>query len=464
MSALTALLSAAGSAQYAADVSALHIKDGRSAIAEALPISDVAAGAYGALALAAADLQAARGGRVLTPVVDRRLAGLAMAGNEYLRIENAPPNAWDPITGYYQCGDGGYVYLHANFPHHRDGLFRVFNAHDRDAMEATLKRWNAPDAEETAQRAGLCCIMLRDRQTWEAHPHRAALSQMPVIAMSDLAEGTRGLDAGAAPSLPLSGVRVLDLSRVIAGPMAGRALAELGADVLRISAPDLPHIPPLIVDTGFNKRAAFADLTTADGRATLTRLIADADVVIDGFRPGALAAKGFGAADIAALNPDISVVTLSAFADVGPWAGRRGYDSYVQGAVGLTAPEKAGDAPVRLACQPLDYLTGCLSAFAAVVMLLNRAQTGGGARMAELSLARTAMWLWDMADEIGPEKDIPARNTTWEEAESEGFLRHLDSDLGAVTSLAPPFGFVEDRLTWRAPQPLGSSAPEWMAR
>lgn len=460
MSALTALHSVADAAGYAANTSALAIKDGPSAIAEALPISDVAAGAYGALAVAAAELHHARGGTPLTPQVDRRLAGLAMAGNEYLRIGNEAPASWDPITGYYRCGDGGYVYLHANFPHHRDGLFRVFDAHDRRAMEATLRRWSAADAEETAQQAGLCCIMLRDRKTWEAHPQRAALAQMPVIALSHLSYGKGALSP--AGDLPLSGVRVLDLSRVIAGPMAGRALAELGADVLRIAAPDLPHIPPLIVDTGFNKRSAFADLTTAEGRRILTGLVAEADVVIDGFRPDALANKGFSSTDIAAINPNISIITLSAFAKVGPWAGRRGYDSYVQGAVGLTAPETPGEPPVRLACQPLDYLTGCLSAFAGVAMLIERVKAGGGARMAELSLARTAMWLWDMADEIGPEMSPPDSNPSWDQANAEGFIRHLSSDaFGEIASLAPPFGFTENTLPWHAPEPLGASQPVW---
>lgn len=461
MNALVSLSSATKAAEYKADVSALSIKSGQSAIAEALPISDVSAGAYGALVVAAAELQALRGGPKLSPIVDRRLAGLAMAGNEYLRIDGEAPASWDPITGYYQCGDGGYVYLHANFPHHRDGLFRVFEATDRPTMESTLRRWTAPEAEETAQLAGLCCIMLRDRKTWETHPQRAALVQMPVIAMSGLGAGTHALPSGG--DLPLSGLRVLDLSRVIAGPMAGRALAELGADVLRISAPDLPHIPPLIIDTGFNKRSAFSDLTTEAGRCTLADLIATADVVIDGFRPRALANKGFSAADIAAINPNVSLVMLSAFADVGPWAGRRGYDSYVQGAVGLTAPKVAGQPPVRLACQPLDYLTGCLSAFSAVVMLIERAKAQGGARMAELSLARTAMWLWEMADEMGPEATPPTRNPTWDEADGEGFIRHLNAPaFGEVSSLAPPFGFLENNLPWHAPEPLGSSAPIWL--
>ncbi len=444
------------------DPAGLEIIDGPSAIASALPVSDIAAASYGALALAAADLARLRNGRHLTPFADRRLAGLALAGNEYLTVDGTAPATWDPLTGYYLCGDGGYVYLHANFPHHRDGLLAVFEtANDRESMTKALSGWRAAEAEEAAQHRGLCCIMLRDRATWLQHGQFAALSAVPPVAIT--ASGLAQIaPLRPAPGLrPLSGLRVLDLSRVIAGPMAGRALGELGADVLRISAPDLPHIAPLVIDTGFNKRAAHADLRTDEGCAALRALIRDADVLIDGFRPGALDAKGFGTAALTALNPDLVVVTLSAFGDAGPWGGRRGYDSYVQAGIGLTAPDRPGDRPVRLACQPLDYLTGCLSAYGAVRALCARALGGGGA-VVETSLARTGMWLWDMADRIGPEPSPPDRNPTRAEAEAAGYLRFMDTAFGHVGSLAPPYGFREQAADWRSPpHPLGSDPAEW---
>lgn len=457
----TVVASLAASTDWSPDLSRLKLRNGPAAIAADLPVSDIAAGAYGALALAAAELAAARGGSAPTPLVDRRGAGLALAGNEYLTVDGAAPATWGAITGYYRTGDGRHVYLHGNFDHQRDGLLSVFGvADDRAAMAEALLGWTAAEAEDAAQTQGFCCIMHRSRAAWEAHPQCAALAAGPVVAI------TPGAEAAAAPLRavtgdgPLSGLRVLDLSRIIAGPMGGRALAELGADVIRISAPDLPFVEGVVIDTGFGKRNAYADLRTADGRATLAALAQEAEVVIDGFRPGALAAKGFDVGDLRRLNPDLVVVELSAFSDVGPWAGRRGYDTYVQAATGFAAIGPDG-APRRLACQPLDYLTGCFVAFAAIRLLIRRA-AGGGGGSAELSLARTAIWLWEMADALGPETASPARNATRDDVEAEGRLRRMESAFGVLSALAPPYGFEERPARWDRPSGrLGADPARW---
>ena len=457
----TALASILREVGWRADARKLEIVDGPAAVASPLPIADISTGAYGALALAAAEYGAMRG-LPLTPRVNRRLAGLANAGNEYLTIDNVPPKTWGNITGYYRCKDGGSVYCHGIFPHLRDGLLELFGAEDaRASMAARLAQWTADEAESAGQGRGLCVMKLRTRAEWEAHPQRAALAEMPLIRTAPLAAKAAPQPPSQGAETPLSGVRVLDFTRVIAGPMAGRALAELGADVMRISGPGLPFIEPLLVDTGFGKRNAEVDLGTETGREALRALIADADVLIDGYRPGALAAKGFGGEDLASLNPGLIHVRISAFSDVGPWAGRRGYDSYVQSGVGLTAPEDPADAPVRLPCQPLDYLTGCLSAFGAVLGLIRRAKTGCG-QVAEMSLARTAMWIWEMADELGPERSPPLRNPTIAEAADEGFIRRMKTGFGDAGSLAPPYGFAEMEATWAsAPTRLGAHPPVW---
>ncbi|MEX2520128.1 MAG: CoA transferase [Paracoccaceae bacterium] len=436
----------------------LEIKDGPAAIASALPISDIAAGAYGALALAAAALHAGRGGGALRPFIDRRRAGLAMVGNEYLAVNGAAPESWDPLTGYYRCADG-WLYLHANFPHLRDGLLAFFGAEaTRAALGRRLQGWSAAEAEEKAQARGLCVMRLRAPTEWEAHPQRAALGALPLIAMRSGGHAApRRPRAGA---LPLSGFRVLDLSRVIAGPMAGRALSELGADVLRISGPHLPFVEPLLIDTGFGKRNAHIDLRDEAGRDTLRALIKDADVMIDAYRPGALAARGFGPVEARALNPGLVHIGISAFGAVGPWAGRRGYDSYVQAGAGFTAQTGPGATPVRLACQPLDYLTGCLGAFAAVIGLIRRADGAGVA--ASLSLARTAIWLREMAEALGPDPSPPARNPSRDEVEAEGALFGTESDFGAVRALAPPYGFNDAPLRLAPPRRLGADTPAWL--
>jgi len=436
----------------------LVIRDDVAGVFGALPVSDMAAAAYGALAMAASDLHLARGGQRLTPFVDRRHAGIALTGNDYVRIDGETPDKWGEVTGYFRCRDGEYVYLHGQFPHLKQGLLDLFGVEeDRGQMGAAVARWASDVAETEGQARGLCVLKVRERAEWAAHDQFAALSRKSLIELSRFG-APKPLPP--ADALPLSGVRVLDLSRVIAGPMAGRALAELGADVIRISAPDLPNLEPLVIDTGFGKRAAFADLRTDEGRAALRGLIADADILIDGFRPGALAAKGFSADAMTGANPSLTIIDLSAFSDVGPWAGRRGYDSYVQAGIGLTAPEIRGEAPGRLSTQPLDYLAGALCAFGGVLSLLSR--PANGPRHVEMSLARTGMWVWEMADALPPETSPPTGNASFEALKADGLIRRLTSDFGEVEALATPYGFNGKIIEWGGPpRRLGSSEPTW---
>lgn len=454
-----ALSSILSSADWTPSRNDLVIRDNPAGVFGDLPVSDMAAAGYGALALAAADLHQARDGPRLTPFVDRRHAGIALTGNDYVRIDGETPDKWGAITGYFRCRDGAFVYLHGQFPHLRDGLLNLFGVEeDRVKMAEAVAKWSSDDAEAQGQARGLCVIKVRDRTEWETHDQFAALSQKPLVDLS-LQGATKALPPAGA--LPLSGIRVLDLSRVIAGPMAGRALAELGADVIRISGPDLPNLEPLVIDTGFGKRAAFADIRTDEGRAALSRLIQDADILIDGFRPGALAAKGFSTENMISANPSLTIIDLSAFSNVGPWAGRRGYDSYVQAGMGLTSPLIKGEAPGRLSTQPLDYLAGALCAFGGVLSLLSRA--AAGPRHVEMSLARTGMWVWEMADALPAEPSPPTENASFEALKADGLIRKMSSDFGQVEALAAPYGFDGGIVEWSGPpHRLGSSAPVWL--
>ena len=212
-----------------------------------------------------------------------------------------------------------------------------------------------------------------------------------------------------------------------------------------------------MINTGFGKRSAFCDLRTDEGKATLCSLIEQADVLIDGYRPGALAAKGFGLADLQALNPNLVYLTLSAVGEKGPWAGRRGYDTYIQCATGLS--QDGPDGPSRLPCQPLDYLSGYLGAASAMVALRRRMLEGGFWR-AELALARTAMWVWEMTDLLEPETDPPAANPTLEDVAS--IVAEMESEFGHLRAMLPAVGLSETPPKWRSsPLPLGSNAPRW---
>ncbi len=423
-----------------------------------MPIADMAAGAQGLVGLASAELHRARGGPAQRVSVDRWAASLSMTASQYLTVNGSKPVGWDPLTGYFATADG-WVYLHCQFPHLRDRLLEAFGwPNDAEVVKAALAVMPSQEIEDRAAEAGVCAIARRDRTTWETHPQAKVLAKQPVVKVDRLAGApsglVRNLETGAAP---LEGIRVLDLSRVIAGPMIGRTLAEHGAEVLRVGAEHLPSFEGLVINTGFGKRAAYCDLREPSGREALNALIRDADILTDGYRPGALAGHGFGQETLQMVNPNLIYVTLSAFGETGPWGGRRGYDTYVQCATGLS--QDGPDGPTRLPCQPLDYLSGYLGAASAMVALRRRMTEGGFWRV-EVALARTAMWVWEMTDLLGPEANPPFANPTLEEAAS--VLLDMESEFGQLRAMRPAVSLSVTPPYWRsAPKPLGSGVAVW---
>jgi crotonobetainyl-CoA:carnitine CoA-transferase CaiB-like acyl-CoA transferase len=244
--------------------------------------------------------------------------------------------------------------------------------------------------------------MIRSPDEWRAHPQADAIASLPLFEMDWMSvTPAQPLPVVQEGRRPLAGVRVLDLSRVIAGPLAGRALAQHGAEVLAVSAAHLPNIPVLVIDNGRGKRATQLDLRVPAERARLRELIRGADIFLHAYRPGALAALGFSSAELQALRPGIVEVSLCAYSHAGPWATRRGFDSLVQSATGIAWEEgqagRAGQAadsaqPGKLPCQALDHATGYLAAFGAMAALRRRAIHGGGWRV-RVSLAQTGHWL-----------------------------------------------------------------------
>jgi crotonobetainyl-CoA:carnitine CoA-transferase CaiB-like acyl-CoA transferase len=307
--------------------------------------------------------------------VDMRHAATEFHSERWMRVDGAPPaESWDKVAGTYPCGDGRYVRLHTNFPHQRDGILRLLGcAHDREAVGAALRNWQAFALEDAAAASGLCVFAMRSFAEWDAHPQGRAVQAEPLIGFERIGDAPpRPLPPAARP---LAGVRVLDLTRVIAGPVAGRTLAAHGADVLLITAPHLYNMPALVIDTGRGKRSAQLDLRDPAARDTLRGLLAEADVMVQGYRPGAIAARGFGPAEAAAARPGIVYVSLCAWGHSGPWRDRRGFDSLVQTASGLNAAEAeaAGQsAPKPLPVQALDHAAGNLLALGALAGLHRR--------------------------------------------------------------------------------------------
>lgn len=329
-----------------------------------------------------------------------RHAALEFTGR--FALDGVAPKLWDKLAGLYPC-KSGWVRLHTNFAHHRDGVLRLLGLAEgadteRAAVARALEGWDALTFEQAATDTGLVVAALRSFDEWDAHPQSSALAAQPLVAVERIGDAPPlpwpGLPAR---SRPLVGLRVLELTRILAGPFCGRLLAAYGADVLLVNAPHLPNIEA-IAETSRGKLSALADLRTSAGRDALRAMLREAEVFVDGYRPGALAALGFGAEAVAAARPGIVVVSLSAYGETGPWAGKRGFDSLVQTAAGFNhaEAEAAGDSqPRALPMQALDMASGALMAFGAQAALLRQQRDGGSWRV-RVSLARTAQWLREL--------------------------------------------------------------------
>jgi crotonobetainyl-CoA:carnitine CoA-transferase CaiB-like acyl-CoA transferase len=425
----------------------------------------VAAAAQASIAaagLAAAEIWKQRGGERQGVSVDMRHAVVECRSERYLRVNGEPPPpAWDAIAGVYRTGDQRFVRLHTNFPHHRAAVCKVLNCKgERDAVQATLMQWEGQAFETAAYAAGGVVAMMRSHQEWSELPQAKALAVLPPVIIEKIGEAPpKPWPAGARP---LEGLRVLDLSRVIAGPVAGRALAAHGADVMLVSGADLPAIPWLTIDTGRGKFSCFLDLKSDEGRSRFRALLQDADIFSQGYRPQALSSLGFSAEEAAAISPGIIAVSLSAYGHLGPWATRRGFDSLVQTATGFNHAEgqAAGvDGPKELPAQMLDHATGYLMAFGAMMAKARQAREGGSWHV-RVSLAQTGRWLWGLGRLVDglttPDLAVDAVQPFMEGA-SSGFGPLRAVSHAAILSKTPAF--------WSRPaMPLGSHAPQWPHR
>ena len=420
-------------------------------------VGTAAVATIAATGLAAAAIHQARGGPAQAVAVDMAHALAEFHSERHMHVPGFEAHEWDAIAGLYRCGDGRWIRLHTNHEHHREAVLRELGcANDRDAVAAALSGWQAEAAETAIYAAGGVATMKRSLDEWSAHPQGQAVATLPPLLIERIG------DAPPTPlppvgARPLDGIRVLDLTKVIAGPVAGRTLAAHGADVLHVSAAHLPALPALAMDTGRGKRTTFIDLRDAGQRATLRGLAAGADVFLQGYRPGAIAGHGFAPRDLAGLKPGIVCVSLSAWGHLGPWAGRRGFDSLVQNANGINDAERiaAGeDRPRPLPCQALDHASGYLLALGAMAALLKRAQDGGS-WLVRVSLAGTGEWIKRLGRIEG---GLAAPGI----ADVAPFLEDSDSGFGRMTAVRHGAILSETPAHWALPSvPLGSHPAAW---
>jgi crotonobetainyl-CoA:carnitine CoA-transferase CaiB-like acyl-CoA transferase len=424
----------------------------------------VAAAAQAAIAatgLAAAQIWKLRSGQSQQVAVDMRHAVAECRSERYLRVDGKPPPpAWDVIAGIYKTGDGRFVRLHTNFAHHRAAVCQVLKCTpERELVQAALMGWDAEAFETAAYAAGGVVAMMRSHDEWSKLAQGKAIGSLPTISIEKIGEAPpKPWSDG---DRPLAGVRVLDLSRVIAGPVAGRALAAHGADVLLISGPDLPAIPWLTIDTGRGKLTSFIDLKSEQGRQTLRDLLAQADIFSQGYRPRSLAKLGFSPEDAARLSPGIVYVSLSAYGQAGPWAERRGFDSLVQTATGFNHAEgeAAGiAAPKELPAQMLDHATGYLMAFGAMMAKARQSREGGSWHV-RVSLAQTGRWLWNLGR-------LPDGLKT-EDLKADAvlpFVEDAPSGFGPLRSVSHSAVLSKTPARWVRPaMPLGTHPAQWPA-
>jgi crotonobetainyl-CoA:carnitine CoA-transferase CaiB-like acyl-CoA transferase len=417
-----------------------------------LPVRELARACVEACARAAAELGARRAGLGEVPAVrvDDGAVATAFVSERHLLINGRAPVNFAPLSRFWRTADG-WVRTHANYPHHRERLLKVMGP--PDTLEAAFAGRSALEVEEAVYAAGGLAVALRTPQEWAAHPQALEVAARPLVERGrlDSARARAFTPLDGAPLLPAAGVRVLDLTRVIAGPVATRTLALLGADVLRLDTPRLPELPDQHADTGFGKRSATLDL--AADRRTFEELLSAADVVVTGYRPGALDRFGLSPQALAERRPGIVVAQLSAWGAYGPWRERRGFDSLVQVATGIAAVEGSVEQPGALPAQALDHGTGYLLA-AEVLRALTEQADEGGSRFVRLALARTAAWLMNgiTADSRG---DAPYDGP-------DAWLAEADSGIGRLRYALPPVSFAGGPTDWaRPPGPWGTDPARW---
>ncbi|MET7734519.1 CoA transferase [Streptomyces sp. NPDC005402] len=426
-----------------------------------LPVQRLARACVAECAPAAAGLAARRAGLAEVPTarVDDGAVATAFLSERHLLINGRAPVNFAPLSRFWRTADG-WVRTHANYPHHRARLLDALGVpEDAAAVEAALAERSALDVEEAVYAAGGLAVALRSPAKWAAHPQAAEVAKRPLVERErlDTARVRAFAPIGTSPLLPAAGLRVLDLTRVLAGPVATRTLALLGADVLRLDAPWLPELPDQHADTGLGKRSATLDLTT--DRQTFEELLAAADVVVTGYRPGALDRFGLSAEALAERRPGVVVAQLSAWGAYGPWRERRGFDSLVQAATGIAVLEGSAERPGALPAQALDHGTGYLLA-AAVLRALTEQSYEGGSRFVRLALARTALWLTDGVDGTD---DMATEDAGSGSYDGPGpWLSETDSALGRLRYALSPVAFEGGPVDWgRPPVPWGTDTARW---
>ncbi|KAK5173066.1 uncharacterized protein LTR77_003188 [Saxophila tyrrhenica] len=450
----------------------LTLENGGPYYKSSFQISHTAQSSIALSALSAALIHSLQTGLTVPQVtVPLRHACLEFQTEKLFTINGQPlPSTWGPIGGLHKCADG-YVRIHDSFSNHRNGTLKLLDLDEgssRDDVAEQVAKWKKLELEEAGHSNRLAIYALHNFAEWNATPQAEAISNFPIIIRKIGDDGPNGLPSTLKNPADrcLRGLRVLELSRVIAGPVCGKTLALHGADVMWITSPHLPDLPSLDRNLSRGKRSIQLDLDNPSDRKTLKELIKTCNVFIQGYRPSSLAARGFGPADLAALNPGIIYANLSAFGPEGPWSNRRGFDSLVQTCSGMNVSE-AEHSGSRAPAQPtpvqaLDHAGGFLLAAGIMAALYKKSEHGGSWEV-HVSLAGVMKYLRSLGQWPGKEgfehrdpasdgEELPEQY--FEERESAfGHMRGL-KHAAQVEGAQPGFDFMS--------RPLGRDDSKWL--
>jgi len=428
---------------------------------------EAAAASLGLSASIAGEISRLRGGDRQIISIDLNAAASSLLSFAFIKRSGqglVRPALDAPVVGLYRCNDGRWIHLHGGFPRQWPRMLDLLNASNtHEAVANAVAKWNSAALEDAIAFMKMCGAVVRSPDEWKDSVQGKALANTPPIVIKKI---------GDAPPLrlaessnPLDGVRVLDLTRVLAGPACGRTLASYGAEVLNVRAERLDTIELFDLDTGQGKRSTFLDLVKPADAETLRRLVRDAHIFVDSYRPGALARLGFTPASLAHIARGITYVSVSCYGHEGPWAGRRGWEQLAQSATGLAYEqgafnarrEKKGEAPPALIPAALcDYVTGYLAAAGAAAALLRRIREGGSWQV-QVSLSATAMWL----QSLGTVSQVPEH---WNPFEGlDPYLRSCETEAGRLDFLGPVVRMSKTPPVWRRPPPIpGADKPLWL--
>ena len=432
-----------------------------------LRLASANAGAMAAHATGLAAWWKLRGGGTQSMRINAGRAVQSLRSFLFMRHNGYPLDveAHNAVSGFHRTGDGRWVCISAYEPHFMGPtleLLQALNTHQ--AVDAALAKWKGEDFEAAMAKIRVPCAVVRPEAEWLAHPQGQWLSQLPIVEIEKLGasppEPPKPVQPGAL-TRPLAGLRVLEFTHVLCGPMTGRFLAEHGSDNLRVVSPRRPDTQMVAFDTGWGKRTTLADFRRAEDMARLQQLVREGDIIVQSHRPGALERHGLSAAEAARLRPGIIYVSVSCFGDSGPWRERGGYDPIAQSASGVCHTETFEGTPRQGRTLTInDYLTAYLAAAGVMSALLRRAREGGSYHV-KVSLTRSSMWLQSLGLLPGVERyaHLPYENPL------PPLMTTRATPFGMISSLSPAMEYSATPPYWERPcEPAGASMPVWLPR